>query len=83
MAANPFTRHPHAAGETYRQHFAVAMGVSRQLAGASIAAFVHALFPPAHQHTASDRIHGLHDCLERGDRDGLRRDARHHTPDDP
>lgn len=72
MAANPFTDHPRAVGETYRQHFAVAMGVSRQLAGAAVAAFVHALVPACHETTASDRIRAMHACLERKDRAGLR-----------
>lgn len=76
MVANPFTEHPHSTGERYGEHLAVAMGVSRQLAAASIAAFIHALLPAFHETTASDKIRALHDCLDRGDRDGLRRDAQ-------
>ncbi|MDW3219534.1 MAG: DUF6356 family protein [Acidimicrobiales bacterium] len=72
MAANPFTDHCHEAGETYREHMAVALGVSRQLAGAATAAFVHALVPRFHETTASDKIRALADCLERKDRGGLR-----------
>jgi hypothetical protein len=72
---NPFTDHPASVGETYREHFAVAMGISRQLAGAAAAAFVHALVPRFHETTASDRIRALAGCLERHDRDGLRRRA--------
>jgi hypothetical protein len=73
MATNPFTEHPHAAGETYREHFAVAFGVGRQLAGAAGAAFVHAVVPQLHTTTASDKIRALADCLERHDRQGLKR----------
>ncbi|MEZ5166701.1 MAG: DUF6356 family protein [Acidimicrobiales bacterium] len=72
MAANPFTAHPRSVGETYREHFAVAMGVSRQLAGAAVAAFVHALVPRFHETTASERIRDLAESLERHDRDRLR-----------
>ncbi|MEM7139773.1 MAG: DUF6356 family protein [Actinomycetota bacterium] len=70
--ANPFTEHPHATGETYGEHFGVAMGVSRQLAGAAMAAFVHAVMPKFHTTTASDKIKALNCCLERHDRAGLR-----------
>ena len=75
MAANPFTDHPHAAGESYREHMRVALGVSRQLAGAAAAAFVHAVVPRFHTTTASDRIRALNRCLERHDREGLRTKA--------
>lgn len=71
-----FTDHPATVGESYREHFAVALGISRGLAGAAAAAFVHALVPHLHQTTASDRIRDLADCLERHDRDGLRSGAR-------
>ena len=81
MVANPFTEHPHANGETYREHMRVAMGVSRQLAGAARAAFVHALVPRFHTTTASNRIRTLAACLEREDRDGLRAHARFVEPD--
>lgn len=81
MATNPFTEHPHAAGETYREHLGVAMGVSRQLAGAAGAALIHALFPSFHTNTASDKIRALNCCLERHDREGLRHKARMATVD--
>ena len=63
-----FTEHPASAGETYGEHFKVAMGFSRQLIGAGLAAAVHAILPGLHKTTASDRIHGLYRCLETGDR---------------
>ncbi|MEZ5245527.1 MAG: DUF6356 family protein [Acidimicrobiales bacterium] len=75
MASNPFTTHPHAAGETYREHMGVALGVSRQLAGAAAAALVHAVFPVLHTTTASDKIRALNACLERHDRAGLKKNA--------
>lgn len=75
MPANPFTEHPRAVGETYGEHFAVAVGVSRQLAGAAVAALVHAVVPRFHESTASDRIRSLNRCLERHDRNGLRTHA--------
>ena len=72
---NPFIDHPASVGETYGEHFAVAMGISRQLAGAAAAAFVHALGPRFHVTPASDRIRAVAGCLERHDRNGLRRGA--------
>ena len=75
MAANPSTQHPHDTGETFGEHFGVAMGVSRQLAGAAAAAFVHAIMPNFHKTTASDKIQALNCCLERHDRDGLKKKA--------
>jgi hypothetical protein len=82
MASNPFTDHPHAVGETYGEHMGVALGVSRQLAGAALAAFVHGLVPRFHTTTASDRIRALATCLERHDREGLRTRARPEPVDD-
>lgn len=73
--ANPFTEHPHGAGETYFQHMRVAFGIGRQLMGASAAAFVHGVLPMTNTTRASDKIRALHDCLERHDREGLRRGA--------
>ena len=66
-----FTSHPESAGETYGEHFKVAMGFSRQLIGAGLAAAVHAVLPKFHTTTASERIHGLHHCLETGDRESI------------
>lgn len=63
-----FTDHPESEGETYGEHFKVAMCVSRQLMGASIAAAVHALLPKFHETTASERIHSLAHCLDTGNR---------------
>ena len=40
-----FTDHPHAVGETYFEHFGVAMSYSGKLFAASCAAFTHAFLP--------------------------------------
>lgn len=76
MAQNPFTAHPHANGETYSEHFGIAFGVGRQLVVAAVAAFTHALMPFLFPTTASAKIRALNDCLDRNDRDGLRRKAK-------
>ncbi len=65
------TEHPESAGETYREHSKVAFGISRQLASAAGAAFIHAVLPGFHKTTASERVHRLHRCLEAGDREAL------------
>ena len=75
MAQNPFTAHPHAIGETYGEHFGIAVGVGRQLVAAAAAAFTHALMPFLYPTTASDKIRALNHCLDRNDRDGLRHKA--------
>lgn len=67
-----FTEHPASEGETYGEHFKVAMSFSRELIGAGIAAAVHAVLPNFHKTTASGRIHSLHRCIETGDRTSLR-----------
>ena len=68
---NFFTAHPESTGETYGEHFKVAMCVSRQLIGAGVAAAVHAVLPNFHTTTASERIHSLAHCLETGNRDAI------------
>ncbi|MEO0494871.1 MAG: DUF6356 family protein [Actinomycetota bacterium] len=71
MATNPFTEHPHSAGESYFQHMRVALGFARQTIGAGICALIHAVFPMFHKTTASDRIQCLATCIETGDRDAI------------
>lgn len=66
-----FTEHPESTGESYGEHFMVAISVSRQLLGAGIAAAVHAVLPNFHMTTASERIHSLAHCLETGNRDAI------------
>jgi len=66
-----FTDHPESTGETYGEHFMVAISVSRQLIGAGVAALVHAVLPKYHETTASERIHSLAHCLETGNRGAI------------
>jgi hypothetical protein len=66
-----FTEHPESAGESYTEHAKVALCMSRQLFGASMAALVHAVFPNFHCTTASERVHSLAHCLETGNRDAI------------
>ncbi|MEM9202744.1 MAG: DUF6356 family protein [Actinomycetota bacterium] len=68
---NPFTEHPHDAGETYFQHMGVALGFARQTIGAGVAALVHAFFPMFHKTTTSERIKCLNACIETGNRDAI------------
>ncbi len=75
-----FTDHPASEGETYAEHFGVAMGFSRQLIGAGLAAAVHALLPNFHTTTASQRIHQLHHCLESGDREAIKKPGQFVVP---
>ena len=55
-----FTDHPHAVGETYGEHFGVAMSYSGRLFAASCAAFMHALLPFLFVTTASRAIKGMY-----------------------
>jgi Family of unknown function (DUF6356) len=61
--SNPFTDHPHAVGESYTQHFGVAMRYSGKLFAASFCAFVHALLPFAFEKTASTMIRKMVDDM--------------------
>lgn len=58
-----FTEHPHAVGETYREHFAVAgtFGVAMLVGG--LACLVHAVLPFLCTTTGSRTIRGLHDRM--------------------
>ena len=40
-----FVDHPRSVGETYREHFAVALGFGLRLIGAGLACLVHACVP--------------------------------------
>lgn len=50
------TTHPHAVGESYGQHFMVAMGYSGRMLTAGFCAFVHALLPFLFEKTASTMV---------------------------
>ena len=60
-----FTSHPHAVGESYGEHFGVAMSYSGRLFAASCAAFVHALLPFLFVTTASTAIKGMYANMTR------------------
>jgi hypothetical protein len=55
-----FTRHPHAAGETYRQHLCIAGGFGVKLLMAGLAVLVHALIPSLFTTTGSRAVSDLH-----------------------
>jgi hypothetical protein len=58
-----FTRHPRSVGETYTQHFGVAMSFGGKLLLAGLACVVHALLPALFERTASRCIGELHDRM--------------------
>ncbi|MGQ0586039.1 MAG: DUF6356 family protein [Gammaproteobacteria bacterium] len=60
---NPFTAHPHAAGQTYAQHWSFAMGVAAQAFVTAVAAAIHAFLPFVLQTTASRRLQQLHERI--------------------
>ncbi|MBV9753278.1 MAG: hypothetical protein JO188_12220 [Hyphomicrobiales bacterium] len=60
-----FTSHPDAVGESYGEHFGVAMSYSGKLFAASCAAFVHALLPFLFVTTASSAIKGMYANMTR------------------
>ncbi len=60
-----FSKHPNSVGETYWQHFAVALGFALELFAAAGAALVHAFFPAYFEKTASLKITELHDRMVR------------------
>lgn len=53
---NLFTAHPHAVGESYTQHFGVAMSYSWRMFKAAACALVHAFLPFAFEKTASTMV---------------------------
>lgn len=63
-----FIDHPASVDETYFEHFRVATHYSRELAGASMKAFVHALVPGMCCTSASEKIKQLHGEVTTGHR---------------
>ena len=59
-----FIEHPASTGETYGQHGRRALRVAATLAGASMAAVVHALVPALFTTRASDTIFELNEDLQ-------------------
>ena len=60
MSLDIFTRHPASVGESYGEHMRVSAGFGFRLLKASLACFVHALFPFFFERTGSTAIHSLH-----------------------
>ena len=58
-----FTEHPASVGESYGQHFAMAMGFSAALLKAAFCCAVHAVLPFAFEKSGSECISGLHDRM--------------------
>ena len=57
-----FTKHPASVGESWAEHARLALSTSGLLAGAALAAAVHAVVPALFETTAShtiDRLHAL------------------------
>jgi Family of unknown function (DUF6356) len=55
-----FVDHPESVGESYGQHFAVALGFAFALLVAGFAALIHVLIPGLCKTTASSTIRQLH-----------------------
>ena len=62
---NPFTKHPKSVNETYFQHMRCAFTFFYTLLGLSLAALVHSVFPFWFEHTASNGIKELNDCMKK------------------
>jgi hypothetical protein len=60
-----FFDHPHSVGETYGEHFAVALGFGVRLIGAGLACVVHACVPAWFTRTGSRAVSELARELER------------------
>ena len=58
-----FTDHPEAVGETYMEHMGSAWGFAGTMAVATLACFLHGLFPFAFQKSGSRRIVELHERM--------------------
>ena len=63
MLRSYFTDHPASVDETYGEHMAVAGSFGARLLGASLACFVHAVFPWLFEKTGSSTIGELHDRM--------------------
>ena len=60
-----FTSHPRAVGETYGEHFGVAIGFSAAMIAGGLACAVHAVLPFLFTSTGSQTIRRLHDRMVR------------------
>jgi hypothetical protein len=62
---NPFTRHPNSINETYVEHLCVAWRFGLKTFTASLACFVHGVFPFFFTSTGSSAIKRLHEDMQR------------------
>src|SRR3978361_577250 len=60
-----FTEHPSSLGETYPEHMRASLSYAVPLLGASLAAFVHAVFPFLFTTTASASVKRLYERMRR------------------
>ncbi len=60
---NPFTQHPHAVGESYRQHLGVATSFGSTMILAGLASVIHGLCPWLFQTTGSRTVKRLYNRL--------------------
>ena len=58
-----FTEHPASVGETYGQHMASAFGFAGAMFAASLACFLHGIFPWLFRTTGSRTIVTLHERM--------------------
>lgn len=58
-----FTEHPASVGETYGQHFFVALSFSFCMLKGAFCCAIHAFFPFLFTKTGSECIEGLHDRM--------------------
>ncbi len=65
MARPSFNEHPASVGETYLEHMGVASSFGWIMFWASLACFVHAIFPFLFTKTGSATIIALHDRMVR------------------
>jgi hypothetical protein len=63
-----FTDHPASVGESYGEHFRVAVRFARELTAAAAACAVHAVVPSLCTTSASARIRRLHEQMTSGAR---------------
>lgn len=63
--ATAFTHHPRSVGESYGQHFIMALGYASRLLLAGLCALVHAILPFLFEKTASNIIRAMHADMER------------------
>ncbi len=58
-----FTQHPRDVGETYTEHFGVAMGFAGSMLAGGLACAVHAVLPFCFTRTGSATIRRLHERM--------------------